>query len=149
MRSLVHKATTQAQQEGVIRLFKSYHPDFKDGEQQRDFLYIKDAVAMTLHLAGTPTANGLYNLGSGEARTWLDLARAIFASLGKEPQIEFIEMPETLKGKYQYYTRADIQKLRKSGYKASLTPLEESVRDYVCNYLLPDARLGLKQAAPR
>ncbi len=141
MRSLVHKATAQAQQEGVIRLFKSYRPDFPDGEQKRDFLYIKDAVAMTLHLAATENAGGLFNLGSGEARTWLDLARSIFAALGQEPKIEFIEMPATLQGKYQYYTKADITKLRGTGYATPLTPLEVAVSDYVINYLLADARL--------
>jgi len=142
MRSLVHKATTQARQEGVIRLFKSYRPDFRDGEQQRDFLYVKDAVAMTLHLAATPSASGLFNLGSGEANTWLDLARAVFDALGREPRIEFIEMPDALRGKYQYFTRADITKLRVAGYTAALTPLAAAVRDYVAGYLVPDCRLG-------
>ena len=141
MRSLVHKATAQAQQEGVIRLFRSYRPDFRDGEQKRDFLYIKDAVAMTLHLAATPGAGGLFNLGSGEARTWIDLARAIFAALGQEPDIQFIEMPDALRGKYQYFTKADITKLRNAGYDSPLTPLEDAVRDYVCNYLIPETRL--------
>jgi ADP-L-glycero-D-manno-heptose 6-epimerase len=142
MRSLVHKATSQARQEGVIRLFKSYRPDFRDGEQQRDFLYVKDAVAMTLHLASTPSAAGLFNLGSGAARTWIDLANAVFASLACPPRIEFIEMPEQLRGKYQYHTCADLAKLRHSGFDAPLTPLEEAVRDYVRAYLLTGARLG-------
>jgi ADP-L-glycero-D-manno-heptose 6-epimerase len=147
MRSLVHKATAQAREEGVIRLFKSHRPDFKDGEQQRDFLYVKDAAAITLHLAATPEAGGLYNVGSGEARTWLDLAHAIFAALGQEPRIEFIDMPEALQGKYQYYTKADIHKLRGTGYHAPITSVEDAVRDYVCNYLVPDLRLGATAAA--
>lgn len=142
MRSLVHKATAQAQEEGVIRLFRSYRPDYRDGEQKRDFLYVKDAVAMTLHLAANPAAGGLFNLGSGGARTWLDLARAVFAALGREPRIEFIDMPAALQGKYQYFTEADLSKLRASGYSAPVTSLEEAVRDYVQNYLLTDARLG-------
>jgi ADP-L-glycero-D-manno-heptose 6-epimerase len=142
MRSLVHKATSQARQEGVIRLFKSYRPDFRDGEQQRDFLYVKDAVAMTLHLASTPSAAGLFNLGSGAARTWIDLANAVFASLACPPRIEFIEMPEQLRGKYQYHTCADLAKLRHSGFDAPLTQLEEAVRDYVQSYLLTGVRLG-------
>ena len=141
MRSLVHKATAQAREGGVIRLFKSDRPDYRDGEQQRDFLYVKDAVVMTLHLAATPSARGLFNLGSGEANTWIDLANAIFAALGREPRIEFIEMPEALRGKYQYFTRADITKLR-AGYAAPITPLGEAVRDYVQGYLLGDRRLG-------
>jgi ADP-L-glycero-D-manno-heptose 6-epimerase len=142
MRSLVHKATAQAQLEGLIRLFKSHKPEYKDGEQMRDFLYVKDAAAMTLHLAATPAAGGVFNLGSGEARTWLDLANAIFAALQQEPKIEFIDMPEALQGKYQYFTKADIAKLRASGYSAPVTSVEDAVRDYVCNYLLPDARLA-------
>jgi ADP-L-glycero-D-manno-heptose 6-epimerase len=141
MRSLVHKATAQAQQEGVIRLFRSHKPEYRDGEQKRDFLYVKDAVAMTLHLAANPAAGGLFNIGSGGARTWLDLARAVFAALGREPKIEFIDMPEVLRGKYQYFTEADISKLRGAGYVSNVATLEEAVRDYVQGYLLPDARL--------
>lgn len=143
MRSLVHKAYQQIQETGKVGLFKSYHPEFKNGEQMRDFLYVKDAVEMTLHFAEKGTsANGLYNLGSGEANTWLTLTRAIFAALEKEPNIEFIEMPAALRGKYQYYTKADITKLRASGYNRPMTPLTESVRDYVQTALVPDKRLG-------
>jgi ADP-L-glycero-D-manno-heptose 6-epimerase len=143
MRSLVHKAFGQISATGRLKLFKSHRPDFKDGEQQRDFLYVKDAVEMTLHFAETaPTAAGLYNLGSGEANTWLALAAAIFAAMGRPPQIDFIDMPEELRGKYQYFTQADIGKLRATGYARPLTPLADAVRDYVQNYLLPDKRLG-------
>ena len=141
MRSLVHKSFSQVKNEGVIRLFKSYRKDFRDGEQKRDFLYVKDAVAMTLHLAATPKANGLFNLGSGEARTWLDLANSVFAALGKKPKIEFIEMPEAIRDKYQYFTKADISKLRAAGFKEKITSLENAVADYVQNYLAPDKRL--------
>src|SRR5215469_13636281 len=116
MRSLVHKSFAQVKNEGVIRLFKSYRKDYKDGEQKRDFLYIKDAVAMTLHLAANKQAGGLYNIGSGAARTWIDLANSVFAALHKKPKIEFIEMPETIRDKYQYFTQANISKLRASGY---------------------------------
>ena len=108
MRSLVHKSFAQVQTEGVIRLFKSYRKDYRDGEQKRDFLYVKDAVAMTLHLAATPKANGLFNIGSGAARTWLDLANAVFAALKRKPKIEFIEMPEAIRDKYQYFTQANL-----------------------------------------
>ena len=143
MRSLVNKAYQQITETGKVGLFKSYHPDFKDGEQMRDFLYVKDAVEMTLHFAEKGIqANGLYNLGSGEANTWLTLTRAIFSALEKEPQIDFIEMPEALRGKYQYYTKADISKLRGTGYDRPMTPLIESVRDYVQTALVTDKRLG-------
>ena len=141
MRSLVHKSTAQVQAEGTIRLFKSHRPEYRDGEQKRDFLYVKDAVAMTLHLAATPAAGGLYNIGSGGARTWLDLANAVFAALQRKPEIQFIEMPEAIRDKYQYFTEANLQKLRSAGYAAPVTSLENAVTDYVRNYLVPDRRL--------
>ncbi|HWY32611.1 MAG TPA: ADP-glyceromanno-heptose 6-epimerase [Candidatus Acidoferrum sp.] len=141
MRSLVHKSFAQVRSEGVIRLFKSYRPEFKDGEQKRDFLYIKDCVAMTLHLAATPAANGLFNIGSGNARSWIDLANAVFAALGKQPDIKFIEMPAAIREKYQYFTQANLSRLRDSGYTAQITSLEDSVADYVRHYLLTDHRL--------
>ncbi len=142
MRSLVHKACGQILATGKVQLFKSHRPDYKDGEQMRDFLYVKDAIRMTLHLAETPSAGGLFNLGSGAAHTWVELATAIFTALGKEPNIEFIDMPEHLQSKYQYYTCADITKLRGSGFITEITPLAEAVRDYVQGYLVPDKRLG-------
>ena len=142
MRSLVNKAYQQILETGKVRLFKSYKPEYKDGEQMRDFLYVKDAVEMTIHFAETTNAGGLYNLGSGDANTWLTLSRAIFTALGREPQIEFIEMPEILRGKYQYYTKADIAKLRGTGYTKPLTPLPEAVRDYVQDYMMPGKKLG-------
>lgn len=143
MRSLVNKAYQQILETGKVRLFKSYKPEFKDGEQMRDFLYVKDAIEMTIHFAETATAaGGLFNLGSGEANTWLTLSRAIFTALDREPKIEFIEMPEVLRGKYQYYTKADISKLRASGYARPLTPLPEAVRDYVQNYMTLGKKLG-------
>jgi ADP-L-glycero-D-manno-heptose 6-epimerase len=142
MRSLVHKACGQILATGKVQLFKSHRPDYKDGEQMRDFLYVKDAIRMTLHLAETPSAGGLFNLGSGAAHTWVELATAIFTALGKEPNIEFIDMPAHLQSKYQYYTCADITKLRGSGFHTEITPLAEAVRDYVQGYLVPDKRLG-------
>ena len=141
MRSLVHKSFAQVQKESLIRLFKSYRPDYRDGEQKRDFLYVKDCVAMTLHLAATPSAGGLYNIGSGAARSWVDLANAVFRALDKKPVIEFIEMPETIRDKYQYFTQANLPRLRGAGYTASITSLEDAVADYVRNYLVPDRRL--------
>jgi ADP-L-glycero-D-manno-heptose 6-epimerase len=143
MRSLVNKAYEQIRTTGRVGLFKSYHPDFKDGEQMRDFLYVKDAVEMTLHFAeSATTVGGLFNLGSGDANTWLKLTRAIFSALNLPPQIDFIEMPEVLKGRYQYYTKADITKLRTTGYRRTMTPLEDAIRDYVQNYLATNRRLG-------
>ena len=142
MRSLVCKACEQIQSTGKIRLFKSYKPEYPDGGQQRDFIYVKDAVRMTLHLAEDENAGGLFNVGSGVARTWVDLANALFAALGKTPNIEFIEMPESLREQYQYHTCADISKLRETGYAAPTTSLEDAIRDYAVNYLLPGKRLG-------
>lgn len=142
MRSVVHKSFGLIRESGRVQLFKSRRPEYRDGEQERDFLYVKDAVRMTLHLAGSPLASGLYNLGSGKAQTWLRLVTAIFAALGKEPRIDFIDMPEHLREKYQYHTCADIEKLRGSGYDEPITPLAEAVRDYVVNYLATGKRLG-------
>lgn len=145
MRSLVDKAFHQIRDGGVVRLFKSYRSEFADGEQQRDFLYVKDAAAMTIHLAQAGQ-NGLFNVGSGKAQTWLDLVNPIFRAMGLEKRVEFIDMPQTLRNKYQYSTRASIEKLRASGYNAPITPLAEAVTDYVQNYLTPDRRLDPAQA---
>lgn len=142
MRSLVHKAYHQVVESGVIRLFKSDRPDYADGEQKRDFLYVKDAVEMTIHLAENESAGGLFNLGSGEANTWNSLAKAIFAALDREPNIEYIPLPEQLRGKYQYFTQANVAKLRGAGFDRAITPLADSVADYVRNYLVPGKTLG-------
>lgn len=146
MRSLVHKSFAQVQNENVIHLFKSYRKDFRDGEQKRDFLYVKDAVAMTLHLAATRNAGGLFNIGSGRARTWLDLANAVFKALDRKPRIKFIEMPLAIRDKYQYFTEANISRLRATGYKNKVTSLEDAVADYVRNYLVPGKTLNLATA---
>lgn len=141
MRSLVLKAYYQIRDEGRLKLFKSYRPDYKDGEQKRDFLYVEDAAKMTVYLAlDNVNAKGLFNAGSGEANTWLELADAIFSGMGKEPKIEFVDMPEYIKDRYQYYTCAPMKKLFDSGYKEPLTPLKEAVHDYVKNYLLNNER---------
>lgn len=142
MRSVVHKAFHQIVETGKLQLFESHRPEFEHGCQQRDFLYVKDAVDMTVHVATHPEAQGLYNLGSGQAHTWLDLAHAIFAALDRIPMIEFIPMPEHLRAKYQYRTCATIDKLRGAGYGAAVTPLNAAVADTVRNYLIPDRRLG-------
>jgi ADP-L-glycero-D-manno-heptose 6-epimerase len=142
MRSVVHKAFHQVQELGCISLFRSYRPEFSDGGQRRDFMYVKDAVAATVFLAERVNGDGLYNIGSGEATTWLALANAIFSALGREPHIEFINMPETLRDKYQYYTCANIDKLRHAGFTAPITPLADAIGDYVRNYLVPGRKLG-------
>ena len=135
MRSVVAKAYDQIQKDGKIRLFKSCHPDYKDGEQERDFLYVKDAVAVVYEFMKGKGYGGLYNLGAGKARTWNDLAKAIFAALGRPPRIEYIDMPETLREKYQYHTEADMSWMKKKRKLPKFRSLEESVRDYVQNYL--------------
>ena len=149
MRSLVNKAYQQILTTGKVQLFKSHKPEYRDGEQMRDFLYVKDAVEMTIHFAEKATnAGGLYNLGSGEANTWLTLTRAIFTALDRPAEIEFVDMPEVLRGKYQYFTRAEIGKLRESGYCRQMTSLIDAVRDYVRNYLVPAKKLGETVEAP-
>jgi ADP-L-glycero-D-manno-heptose 6-epimerase len=142
MSSVVCKSYAEVLKTGVIQLFKSYRPQYQDGEQRRDFLYVKDAVDMTLHLAANPAANGIFNIGSGVARTWNELARAVFAALGREPRIEYIDMPETIRDKYQYFTQANVHKLLASGYDSPITSLEDAVRDYVVNYLVTDRAIG-------
>ena len=142
MRSVVNKAFRQITETGRVRLFRSYRPEFADGEQRRDFLYVKDAVEMTLHLVDTPSAAGLYNIGSGESHTWRELVSGVFAALKRPVQIEFIEMPVELRAKYQYSTEASIDRLRSVGYSAPITPLGDAVRDYVTRYLVPNRHLG-------
>ena len=135
MRSLVAKAFEQIQKTGKIRLFKSYRPDIADGEQERDFLYVKDAVAVVYDFMTKKTYKGLYNLGAGKARNWNDLAKAIFQALGKPVKIEYIEMPEILKDKYQYHTQADMSWRHDVKGARPFHSLEEGVRDYVQNHL--------------
>jgi ADP-L-glycero-D-manno-heptose 6-epimerase len=142
MRSFVHKAFEQINAGGKVRLFKSHRPDYADGMQLRDFLYIKDAVDMTLFFLENPEVNGIFNIGTGQARSWLDLANAVFAAMGKTSNIEFIPMPEKLRDKYQYFTQADISKLRHAGYRKTTTDLESAVADYVQKYLMKDEYLG-------
>ncbi len=142
MRSVVHRAYEQIRDTGKVQLFKSYKEEYKDGEQMRDFLYVKDAVSMILFLLEHKNVNGIFNVGSGRAETWNSLAKAVFKALGKPPKIEYIEMPEGLKGRYQYYTKAEMGKLFSKGYAKEASPLEETVADYVLNYLVPERHLG-------
>jgi len=130
MRSVVNKAFRQIDETGRLELFRSHRPDYKDGMQERDFVYVKDAVAITLFFLDHPGISGIFNAGTGRTHTWIDLANAVFAALGSEPRIDFIDMPETLRGKYQYYTLADIRKLRAAGFAAAFQPLADSVAEY-------------------
>jgi ADP-L-glycero-D-manno-heptose 6-epimerase len=142
MRSVVHKAFGQIKETGKVKLFKSYKPEYKDGEQKRDFIYVKDAVDITLHFLENKNINGLFNAGTGTARSWVDLVTALFNAMELPVNIEFIDMPETLKGKYQYFTEADITKLRNARYDKPISSIEEGVKDYVQNYLMKEKRLG-------
>jgi len=135
MRSVVNKAFRQIEQTGRLELFRSHRPDYQDGMQERDFVYVKDAVAITLFFLDHPAVSGIFNAGTGRTHTWLDLAHAVFAALGREPRINFIDMPENLRDKYQYHTLADIRKLRAAGFDTALQPLAESVADYAGNRL--------------
>ena len=142
MQSLVRKGFFQIQETGKMRLFKSCKPEYADGGQERDFLYIKDAVAMTLFFLDRPEVGGLFNVGSGTARNWNNLAHALFSALGKEPSIEYIEMPPSIRDQYQYHTQAEMGKIRKAGCDTPTTSLEGGVADYVQNYLFPGKRFG-------
>ncbi|MBX7136463.1 MAG: ADP-glyceromanno-heptose 6-epimerase [Oligoflexia bacterium] len=135
MRSVVLKARNQIKEVGKVRLFKSNSPQFKDGEQMRDFVYVKDCVDVMWWLLQYRKVNGLYNLGSGKARSWKDLVTAVFKALGKKPLIEFAEMPKELSSQYQNFTEADMSRLSKAGCKVDFTSLEDGVSDYVLNYL--------------
>ena len=136
MRSMIHQAYGQILQSGRIRLFKSYHPDYPDGGQLRDFVYVKDVVAEILYFHDNPTRNGIFNCGTGKARSWLDLGNAVFHAMGREPDIEFIDMPEQLRAHYQYFTEADMAKARAAGFNHAFLPLEDAVADYVRNHLV-------------
>jgi ADP-L-glycero-D-manno-heptose 6-epimerase len=141
MMSFVVKAFEQIKTTGKVRLFKSYQPEYADGEQVRDFLYVKDAVNMTLFFFDNPYINGIFNIGTGETRTWNDLVIAVFVGMGRKPHIEYIEMPASIRNQYQYFTQADLSKLRRAGYSKQVIPLEDAIRDYIQNYLEKDLYL--------
>jgi ADP-L-glycero-D-manno-heptose 6-epimerase len=136
MASVVFHAFHQIKQTGKMKLFRSHHPDFRDGEQKRDFIYVKDIASVILFLMQHRKNSGLYNVGTGQARTFLDLARATFQSMGIPENIEFIDTPADIRDKYQYFTQANMDKLRSIGYTQPFTPLEEGIREYVCQYLM-------------
>lgn len=135
MASVIMHAYNQIREKGVVKLFRSHNPDYKDGGQLRDFVYVKDLVEVCYFLLHHRKDSGLYNLGSGKARTFLDLVKNTFRSLNKEPQIEFIDTPADIRDKYQYFTEANMNKLRSIGFSKSFHTLEEGVKDYVENYL--------------
>jgi ADP-L-glycero-D-manno-heptose 6-epimerase len=136
MASVIFHAFNQIKSSGKVKLFKSHKPEYKDGGQLRDFVYVKDVVDICYWLMNEKPASGLYNLGTGKARTFKDLVTAIFKSLDKEPAIEYIDTPPDIRDKYQYFTEADMSKLRNAGYKKDLFSLEEGVDTYVKNFLI-------------
>lgn len=142
MRSVVMRAFEQITATGVLQLFKSYRPEYADGEQLRDFLYVKDAADIVVWLFGRDNLAGLFNVGSGRAESWNQLAAAAFAALKRPCRIEYIDMPETLRDRYQYYTCANMAKLRAAGYDREPTPMTVAVADYFDHYLGPNRHLG-------
>ncbi|NTW10589.1 MAG: ADP-glyceromanno-heptose 6-epimerase [Chlorobiaceae bacterium] len=135
MCSVVSKAFRQILDKETVTLFKSHRPDYSDGEQLRDFVHVKDCTSVMAWLLENPETKGIFNIGFGSARSFNDLAKATFSAMGLQPVIEYLPMPETLRDKYQYYTCADMEKLRSAGYQSPFTTLEDGVRDYVRNYL--------------
>lgn len=140
MRSVAIRAYFQAKRTGRVKLFKSYRTDYEDGCQCRDFIYVKDAVRISLYFLERPDVNGIFNAGTGIPRTFLDLAGAVFSAMSKPPVVEFIDMPDGLEKRYQYYTKAPMGKLHGVGFQKDFLSLEEAVRDYVINYLEKDPR---------
>ena len=145
MRSFVLKAYEQIRAHGRVGLFKSYRSDYADGEQRRDFLYVKDAVAMTLFFLDHPDLTGIYNIGTGVAQSWNDLVKAVFAAMSSEVAIDYIDMPEDIRDQYQYFTEADMTKLREAGCTQPTTNLEDAIADYMQSYLTKGAYLGAEQ----
>jgi len=135
MASVIWHSFNQIKKDGQVKLFKSHRPDFKDGQQLRDFVYVKDVLKICYWLMENKPASGIYNLGTGQARSFEDLVKATFAGLDKESNIVFIDMPEDIRDKYQYFTEANMNKLRAAGYKDEFFSLEKGINDYVRNYL--------------
>lgn len=142
MQSMVRKGFLQINKTKKLNLFKSYREQYSDGGQLRDFVYIKDAVDMTLYFLDRPEIGGIFNIGTGKARCWNDLAKAIFEALEMKSNIAYIEMPESIRDQYQYYTCAKMEKINKAGYDKPVLSLEEGIKDYVKKYLIPGKRLG-------
>jgi ADP-L-glycero-D-manno-heptose 6-epimerase len=141
MASMVFKAFRQIQETERVRLYRSYRSDVKDGCQMRDFVYVKDVVAMVLFFLDHAQITGIFNVGSGQARTWNDVVAAVFRAVGKAPAIDYIEMPAELQRQYQYFSELPSDRIRATGYDGAVTRLEEAVQDFVCNYLAPGRHL--------
>ena len=139
MASVIFHSFNQITKTGAMKLFASHNPNYKDGEQLRDFVYVKDVVSVCLFLMDQKAENGLYNLGTGTARTFIDLTKATFKAMDKEADISFIPTPEDIRDKYQYFTEAKMDKLKRNGYTKPFYTLEEGVTDYVQNYLMKEA----------
>lgn len=138
MASVIMHAFNQIQETGTMRLFRSHNPEFKDGEQKRDFIYVKDVTDVLFFLMTNEAESGIYNLGTGKARTFLDLTRATFKAMGQEEKIEFTDTPADIRDKYQYFTQAKMDKLEKAGYILPFSTLEQGIDDYVKYFLLPN-----------
>ena len=142
MQSMVRRGYLQVLDSGKIRLFKSYNPNYGDGDQERDFLYVKDAVEMTLFFLDNSSIGGIFNAGTGVARTWNDLSKAVFKAMNREFAVEYIDMPVSIRDQFQYRTCAKIDKIRNIGYSKPITSLEEATTDYIQNYLVSNKRLS-------
>jgi len=141
MRSFILKSFEQITQDGEVKLFRSHRPDYGDGEQLRDFIYVKDAAEMTLHFLDKQVG-GLFNVATGIARNWNDLVKATFAAMGKPERISYVDMPDSIRNQYQYYTCGNIERIRQTGYIKPLFTLEQAIDDYVKNYLQTSCYLG-------
>ena len=135
MMSLVAKRFDEARSSRPVRLFKSHRPGIGDGEQKRDFIYVDDAVAVTCWFLNRPSVSGIFNVGTGNARSFRDLIAAMFDALGRPPHIDYVEMPEAIRDQYQYFTQASVENLRRAGYNADFTALEDAVKQYVSRFL--------------
>ena len=141
MQSMVRRGYLQVLDSGKIRLFKSYNPKYADGEQERDFLYIKEAVEMTLFFLDHPDIDGLFNAGTGVVRTWNELSEGVFKAMDREVDVEYVDMPASIRNQFQYRTCAKIDKIRNAGYSKPIISLEDAITDYIQNYLLFNKRL--------
>ena len=139
MASVIFHAYNQIQKSGKMKLFRSHRDDFEDGKQRRDFIYVKDVLDVLLYFMNNRQQPGVYNLGTGKSRTFLDLTNSTFQSMGVKPDIKFIDTPEDIRDKYQYFTEAKMEKLREAGYTKKFTKLEDGIEDYVKNYLSKEA----------
>ena len=135
MASVLARIFDEAKAGQTVKLFKSHRQGIADGDQRRDFIHVDDVVAVVRWLLDSPRTSGLFNVGTGEARSFRDMIEAMFAALQRQPKIEYIDMPESIRGQYQYFTQSDVGRLRAAGYNSGFTPLEDAVGRYVTQYL--------------